>query len=197
VVSVLLEIVISVVEAVDNVVLVAVWVAAEVDLLVLDLADWHRVFPGQCMVINRYLTQEFGQTHAELDSTPEDSTVVNRLNSGSNSQGQVHVQMMVVEGALVMIHPVAHLEDTHIVHVCRSTVKNSSLVCTLVDLGSTPEHSTVIYRSMSGLNHQELVQMAIAEGVAVVVLLYPAARFGHSVNNRCPACTLVRLGSTP
>jgi hypothetical protein len=41
-----------------EVVEVVVW-AAEVDVLVLDLADWHRVFPGHWMVMNRHLTCDF------------------------------------------------------------------------------------------------------------------------------------------
>ncbi|XP_056001652.1 hemicentin-1-like [Ostrea edulis] len=51
--------------------------------------DMHRVFPGQSMVRNRYMTKELHQTHNELGSTPEHSTVVNRLKSGLKHQGNV------------------------------------------------------------------------------------------------------------
>ena len=103
--------------------------------------------------------------------------------------------MMVVEGALVMIQPAAHLEDAQIVRVGRPTVNNHSLTCTMTGLGSTPEHSTVKDRLKSGLIDHGYVHLAIVEGVAVVV--HPV-RIGQSmVKHRSLTCKLVRLCSTP
>jgi hypothetical protein len=93
---------------------------------------------------------------------------MHRLNFGSNPEGHAH--MMVVEGALVMIQPAAHVEDAQIVRVGRSTVKNCSLTCTMTGLGSTPEHSMVKDHLKSGLIDHGYAHMAIVE--VWLLLLY-------------------------
>jgi hypothetical protein len=113
--------------------------------------------------------------------------------------------MMVVEGALVMIQPAAHLEDAHIVRIGRSTVENRSLTYTMTGLGSTPEHSKVKDRLKSGSIYHGYAHMATVEGKAVVVF-HPAdnmadsyiVRLGLStVKHRYLACTLACLCLAP